>query len=125
MQLSLLTSFYDILAQQKSSPCKEYANIVDFLKRLVRKMFKKMKSQPLLFVEALFWKTRKECHYINAEYLVHELGHYKKDLKNRGKDSEDQGVGSSPAKEWRRVSIADALGDDEADVEITHDQGDE
>ena len=118
MQLSLLTMFYDILVQQKSCPSKEYANIVIFLTSLVRKMLKKMKNQPLLFVEILFWKTRKECHYSDSEYLLHEPGHLRKETKTWGKDSGDVDIGSSEG--WKRVSIADALGDDEADVEITH-----
>ncbi|KAH9677438.1 Timeless family protein [Citrus sinensis] len=59
-QLSLLTVFYDILAEQKSCPSKEYENIGDFLTRL--------------------------------------------------------------AKGWARRSIADALGEDEADV-ISHEFG--
>ncbi|XP_024022343.1 uncharacterized protein LOC21394741, partial [Morus notabilis] len=122
-QLSLLTTFYDILAEQKSCPSKEYANIVNFLTSLVRKMLKKMKNQPLLFVEALFWKTRRECHYINAEYLLHELGHYKRESKNWQKNFGNVGIGSSQDKEWTHRSIADALGDDEADVVITHDLG--
>ena len=123
MQLSLLTTFYDILVEQKSCPCKDYAGIVDFLTCLVRKMLKKMKKQPLLFVELLFWKTRRECHYINAEYLLSELGHLKKESANWNNTQGDEEIGSSPAKVWTRRSIADALGEDEADVVITHDSG--
>ncbi|CAJ1976983.1 unnamed protein product [Sphenostylis stenocarpa] len=122
-QLSLLTTFYDILVEQKSCPCKEYADIVDFLNCLVRKMLKKMKKQPLLFVEVLFWKTRRECHYINAEYLLSELGHLKKESTNWNNNPRDEDIGSSPAKVWTRRSLADALGEDEADVLITHDSG--
>ncbi|KAJ1385396.1 Timeless protein [Sesbania bispinosa] len=122
-QLSLLTTFYDILVEQKSCPCEEYAGIVDFLTSLVRKMLKKMKKQPLLFVEVLFWKTRRECHYINAEYLLDELGHLKKESTNWNNTQGDGEIGSSPVKPWTRRSIADALGDDEADVVISHDLG--
>ncbi|KAJ4705908.1 Timeless protein [Melia azedarach] len=122
-QLSLLPIFYDILAEQKSCPSKNYANIVDFLTRLVQKMLKKMKNQPLLFVEILFWKTRRECHYINAEYLLHELGHAKK-ISGTWEDVSEVGdIGSSKAKGWACRSIADALGEDEADVMISHDLG--
>ncbi|KAH9677433.1 Timeless family protein [Citrus sinensis] len=121
-QLSLLTVFYDILAEQKSCPSKEYENIGDFLTRLVRKMLKKMKNQPLLFVEILFWKNRRECHYINAEYLLHELGNAKKQSGAWGNVSEIGDIGSSQAKGWARRSIADALGEDEADV-ISHEFG--
>ncbi|XP_058769846.1 uncharacterized protein LOC131643603 isoform X2 [Vicia villosa] len=120
-QLSLLTIFYDILAEQKSCPCKEYASIVDFLNSLVRKMLKKMKRQPLLFVEILFWKTRRECHYINAEYMMDELNHLRKESKKWNDNQGDGEIGSSPVKARTHRSIADALGDDEADVVISHD----
>ncbi|KAM1817819.1 hypothetical protein ACFX12_002055 [Malus domestica] len=122
-QLSLLTTFYDILAEQKSCPCKAYENIVDFLKSLVRKMLKKMKNQPLHFVEVLFWKTRKECHYINAEYLLQELGHLKKETRNWANSLGDDEIGQSLDKGWTSRSIADALGEDEADVVLSHDLG--
>ncbi|KAL5202449.1 hypothetical protein ABZP36_013401 [Zizania latifolia] len=110
-QLSLLTTFYDILADQKKSPSKEYANIVNFLSKVVRKMLRVMKKQPLLFVEILFWKTRKECHCIDADTLLNEIT---KDVRN--KDGE---IGSS--KGWRgSINIADSLGDDEVDLVIPH-----
>ncbi|XP_010261437.1 PREDICTED: protein timeless homolog isoform X2 [Nelumbo nucifera] len=123
-QLSLLTIFYDILAEQKSSPCKDYANIVSFLTDLVRKMLKKMKTQPLLFVEILFWKTRKECHYINSESLLHELRNLKRESKKWGNaSSENEGQISSlqSNREMGRRSIADSLGEDEADIVFSHD----
>lgn len=125
LQLSLLTTFYDILVEQKSSPCKAYETIVDFLTNLVRKMLKKMKNQPLLFVEILFWKTRKECHYINAEYLLHELGHLKKESRNWANSLGDEEIGHSLDKGWTSRSIADALGEDEADVVLSHELGHE
>ncbi|KAK8324285.1 hypothetical protein V6Z12_A12G288500 [Gossypium hirsutum] len=85
-------------------------------------MLKKMKHRPLLFIEILFWKTRRECHYINAEYLLHELGHLKKGNRNQDSVPGNTEVESSEvANEWVRRSIADALGEDEADVVIAHD----
>ncbi|EOA12459.1 hypothetical protein CARUB_v10025761mg [Capsella rubella] len=121
-QLSLVITFHKILDEQKACPCKDYENIVTFLTDLVRNMLKKMKSQPLLFVEILFSKTRKECHYINAEYMLHELGHLRKKIGNQEKDTgtEENGIAE---KGWARRSLADALGDDEADVVISYDQG--
>ncbi|KAL6848915.1 hypothetical protein ACP4OV_021498 [Aristida adscensionis] len=108
-QLSLLTTFYDILAEQKSSHSKEYTNIVTFLSKVVRKMMRAMKKQPLLFVDILFWKTRKECQCIDADALLSEL-------RNDG-GNKDGGIGSS--KGWRGpINIADSLGDDEVDVVI-------
>ncbi|XP_010059979.2 topoisomerase 1-associated factor 1 isoform X2 [Eucalyptus grandis] len=115
-QLSLLSIFHEILVEQKSCPNEEYTEIVDFLTNLVRKMLRKMKQQPLLFVEVLFWKTRKECHYINAEYLLHEVS----ELKKQNGYGE---IGSMHTTGWVRRSIADALGEDEADVVISHDVG--
>ncbi|GJN15264.1 hypothetical protein PR202_gb02160 [Eleusine coracana subsp. coracana] len=107
-QLSLLTGFYDILAEQKLSGSKEYANIVNFLSKVVRKMLRAMKKQPLLFVDILFWKTQKECHCVDMDALLNEL---KKDAGNNG------GIGSS--KGWRGpINIADSLGDDEVDFII-------
>ncbi|RZB80178.1 hypothetical protein D0Y65_030078 [Glycine soja] len=71
------------------------------------KMLKKMKKQPLLFVELLFWKTRRECHYVNAEYLLSELEeigsspeNLKKESANWNKTQGDEEIGSSPAKAW-------------------------
>jgi timeless len=122
-QLSIITTFHSILVEQKSCPSKEYANIVDFLTSFVRRMLRKMKSQPILFVEILFWKTRRESHYINAEYLVHEIGSLKKDSRNWENILEDAELGSSQAKGWTRRNIADALGEDEADVVISHELG--
>ncbi|KAJ0267230.1 Timeless family protein [Hirschfeldia incana] len=121
-QLSLLMTFHKILGEQKACPCKDYENIVTFLTDLVRNMLKKMKTQPLLFVEILFPKSRKECHYINAEYMLHELGHLRKQMGNSEKASgAEENVSSD--KGWARRNIADALGDDEADVVISYDQG--
>lgn len=122
-QLSIFTIFHSILVEQNSCPSKEYVNIIDFLTTLVRRMLRKMKSQPLLFVEVLFLKTRRECHYINAEYLVHEIGSLKKESRNWENFSGDGENGSSQAKGWTLRSIADALGEDEADVVISHDLG--
>ncbi|KAK9292038.1 hypothetical protein L1049_019992 [Liquidambar formosana] len=119
-QLSLLTTFNNILVEQKSCPCKEYENIVYFLTRLVRRMLRKMKNQPLLFVEILFWKTRKECHYINSESLLHELGNLKKETRNWGSGSGDGEIDPLQGQRQIRRSIADALGDDEADFVISH-----
>ncbi|XP_077228993.1 timeless family protein isoform X2 [Tasmannia lanceolata] len=120
-QLSLLATFYDILNDPKSSNCKEYANIVSFLTKLVRKLLKKMKTQPLLFVEILFWKTRHECHYINSESLLSELGNLKKQSRHWGIVSGSNGdIGSSKGNGGLAGrSIADSLGEDEADFVIS------
>ncbi|KAK1423676.1 hypothetical protein QVD17_18983 [Tagetes erecta] len=120
-QLSLLVVFHTILEEQKLRPCKEYDNIVLFLTSLVRGMLKKMKRDPLLFVEILFWKTRKECHYINCESMIKDLGKMRNEYRTKGEDSSNADlseVGTSGRNGWVRKSIADALGDDEADVVV-------
>lgn len=76
-----------------------------------------MKTSPLLFVEVLFWKTRKECHLINAECMLNELGNLKKDIREGGLNGE---IALSGGQGWVRRSIADALGDDEADFTTLH-----
>ncbi|CAI9092343.1 OLC1v1027545C1 [Oldenlandia corymbosa var. corymbosa] len=116
-QLSFLIIFYDILEEQKSKPCREHQNIVSFLTTLIRRMLRKMKKRPLLFVEVLFWKTRKECHLISAECMLNELGSLKKDIGEGGLNGE---TALSGGQGWVRRSIADALGDDEADFTMLH-----
>lgn len=74
-----------------------------------------MKKQPLLFVEILFWKTRKECHCINAEALMSDIANLKKGIRDWDNDEVGLLNGGSIQK-----SIADSLGDDEADL-IPHD----
>ncbi|KAI0507977.1 hypothetical protein KFK09_014107 [Dendrobium nobile] len=121
-QLSLLTIFYDILAEQKIFKSREYMNIVNFLTKFIRKMFKMMKIQPLLFVEILFWKTRRECQYFNAEILMESIGKLKKDIRKMF----DEPTGAFNChREMGYRSIADALGEDEIDLdlpEIDHDR---
>ncbi|XP_024963068.1 protein timeless homolog isoform X2 [Cynara cardunculus var. scolymus] len=120
-QLSLLNIFHAILEEQKSTPCKEYENIVLFLTSLVRRMLRKIKSYPLLFVEVLFWKTRKECHYINCESMLQDLGKMRDKHRKQGDDAQHGNlgeVGTFGRNGWVRKSIGDALGDDEADVVV-------
>ncbi|XP_011076070.1 protein timeless homolog [Sesamum indicum] len=112
-QLSYLTIFYEILEEQKSRPCKEYENVVTFLTSLVRRMLRKMKSYPLLFVEVLFWKTRKECHYINCGSMLNELNSMKNKTGQSRSDTKSGGNGLFEEQQWVRRSIADALGDDD------------
>ncbi|KAK6131802.1 hypothetical protein DH2020_034460 [Rehmannia glutinosa] len=112
-QLSLLTIFYDIMEEQESSPCKEYENIVTFLSSLVRRMLRKMKSYPLLFVEVLFWKTRKECHYINCGSMLNELNSMRNGTGEGTSGTKGGENGLSEGQKWVRRSIADALGDDD------------
>ncbi|KAH0688185.1 hypothetical protein KY290_019855 [Solanum tuberosum] len=116
-QLSLLTIFYDILEEQKSRPCREYESIVFFLTNLVRRMLRKMKSNPLLFIEVLFWKSRRECHYLTCDSMLKDLSQFKNGKNSSGVKMTGE-IGSSEANGWTRRSLADALGDDEADFPL-------
>lgn len=78
-----------------------------------------MKKRPLLFVEVLFWKTRRECHLINAECMLNELANLKKDIREGGSNGETDLFGGHG---WVRRSLADALGDDEADFMTLHEE---
>ncbi|KAL9265681.1 timeless-like protein [Drosera capensis] len=117
-QLSYLCIFYEILEEQKSYPCKEHEVIVTFLTTLVRRMLRKMKSQPLLFVEVLFSKSRRDCNFIDVETMSHEVGSMKAELRSWGHGSDDPDLGSSHLKNGTRRSMADALGDDEYGVVV-------
>ncbi|TMW93204.1 hypothetical protein EJD97_012027 [Solanum chilense] len=116
-QLSLLTIFYDILEEQKSRPCREYDSIVFFLTNLVRRMLAKMKSNPLLFIEVLFWKSRRECHYLTCDSMLKDLSQFKNGKNSSGVKMTGE-IGSSEANGRTRRSLADALGDDEADFPL-------
>ncbi|KAL8139768.1 hypothetical protein V2J09_005789 [Rumex salicifolius] len=129
-ELSYVSSFYEILEENKSGPHKDHNNIIDFLTTFVRRLLWKMESQPLLFVELLFSKTRKDCHLINAESMKHELGDMKSELKKWNHNT-NEGEASAPEinRSSRPRSMADALGDDEFDVtmpsEPNDDEGDD
>lgn len=72
-----------------------------------------MKDQPLLFVDLLFWKTRRDCQYINVEYIRHEVSGFQKGVRKWEHADETD---PSQSKNGVRKSFADALGDDEYDV---------
>ncbi|XP_042002147.1 protein timeless homolog isoform X1 [Salvia splendens] len=114
-QLSLLTIFFDILEEQKSRPHKEYENIVDFLTSLTRRMLRKMKNYPLLLVEVLFVKTRKESHYINCGSMLNELNSIKNESGEGRNGTKKSGSGFFDDQKWVRRNLADALGDDDYD----------
>ncbi|KAG0490605.1 hypothetical protein HPP92_007468 [Vanilla planifolia] len=114
-QLSLLTTFYDILAEQKPCKHREYMHIVNYLSKFIREMLKRMKSQPLLFVEILFWKTRMECEHINAEALMGDIVKVRKDIRQMYGNNKGS-TNYLGDKDYR--SIADALGEDEIDLDI-------
>ncbi|KAH9307878.1 hypothetical protein KI387_035789, partial [Taxus chinensis] len=126
-QLSLFSMFYEILSDQRTLQSEEYKNIVQFLTKLLREFFKKLKDHPFLFVEILFWKTRRECNSISTDRLLSEMNKW----KNKGDDSmqkntadtlgddEADGINKSQITEGPyKKNVADALGDDEADIPL-------
>lgn len=76
-------------------------------------MLRKMKSNPLLFVEVLFQKTRKECQYINCGSMLNELKSIKNKAGEGRNDTNKGGNGFFEDQQWARRNIADALGDDD------------
>lgn len=116
LQLSILCIFFEILHdQKKASTNKEYKIITSFITKLVGKLMNKLKSHPLLFVDILFWKTNRDCHYINSEFLLHEIGSLRSKAR-KWLDSSTGVEGGEANKTRPPINIADALGDDEADL---------
>lgn len=124
-QLSLFAMFYEILSDQKTLHSEEYKNIVQFLTKFLRIFFKKLKDQPFLFVEILFWKTRRECNSISTDRMLSEMNKWKDNMDNAMKKGTADAFGDDEAdaiKKWQNTggiykrNIADALGDDEADM---------
>lgn len=72
-----------------------------------------MKSYPLLLVEVLFVKTRKESHYINCGSMLNELNSIKNEAGEGRNSTKNGGNGFFEDQKWVRRSIADALGDDD------------
>ncbi|KAH7442845.1 hypothetical protein KP509_02G004400 [Ceratopteris richardii] len=101
-QLSLFEIFYEILSNKKASKLEQHVHIFSFLTKLIRNFFKKLKVQPLLFLDVLFWKNRQDCHHITLGYDIYSF------RKFNGQST----------KGSRKPSIADALGNDEADEEM-------
>lgn len=126
-QLSLFCIFYEILSDQKTLQSDRYKNIVEFLTKLLRAFFKKMKDKPFLLLEILFWKTRRECNFISADHMLSEMTKW----KNKGDSSKQRGladalgddaaddtnIGKSTVGSHKR-NLAESLGDDEADMPL-------
>lgn len=98
---------------------EEHRPLREFLTKVVRNVFKKLKSQPILFVELLFWKTRGECHNITVDHMLNRIGQDKRSLKRGGDtydalgDDEADAVPDAPSSRKRREALEDALGEDE------------
>ncbi|KAL2632945.1 hypothetical protein R1flu_004424 [Riccia fluitans] len=97
-QLSIFQTFYAILSDKQLHASKDHKFVVVFLTKVVRGFFKKLKTQPMLFVELLFWKLKHECANISADYMIHSLR---------------KAAGGGSSRTRQRVNIADALGDDD------------
>ena len=60
------------------------------------------------------------CMNLGVKSLLHELGSLKKESGKWGNFSRHGEIGSTQGKGWMDRSIANALGEDEADVVISH-----
>lgn len=125
-QLSLFCTFYEILSDQKTLQSDRYKSIVEFLTKLLRTFFKKMKNQPFLLLEILFWKTRRECNFISTDHLLSEMNKLRKGNSSKegglagalGDDEADgTNTGKSTVGSYKR-NLAEALGDDEAGLPL-------
>ena len=72
--MSILSTFYKIMADPTVQTSRDFAPLLRFVTSVVRHFLCAARHSPLLFVEALFWKTRRECHAINADQMLRELG---------------------------------------------------
>ncbi|XP_024382213.2 uncharacterized protein [Physcomitrium patens] len=104
-QLSILQTCYEILSNHSLRNSEQHQYVIAFLTSLVRHLFEKLKSSPMLFVDILFWKSKQDCHCITANYMIHDL----KKFSSSGKTL------SKWAQLEDRRSLLDGLGDDDDD----------
>eukprot|EP00899_Mesostigma_viride_P026897 jgi/Mesvir1/7392/Mv19193-RA.1 len=78
-QLSVLGVLGGIL---RDDVLAERSELKQFARAVVGSFFRHLKSQPLLFLDVLFWKTRQDCALIAADYA---LGEARKGRKGKGR----------------------------------------
>ncbi|KAG0582042.1 hypothetical protein KC19_3G029100 [Ceratodon purpureus] len=105
-QLSILQTCYEILSNSNIRNSEQHQFVISFLTKLVRHLFEKLKTSPMLFVDLLFWKSKQDCHCITANYAIHGLKKF------------SGGGGKSISKEafvQDRRALLNSLGDDDDD----------
>ena len=106
LQLSILQTCYEILSNSNIRNSEQHQFVISFLTKLVRHLFEKLKTSPMLFVDLLFWKSKQDCHCITANYAIHGLKKF------------SGGGGKSISKEafvQDRRALLNSLGDDDDD----------
>eukprot|EP00850_Spirogloea_muscicola_P008972 SM000049S16743 [mRNA] locus=s49:408330:413055:- [translate_table: standard] len=105
-QLSLLSAFERILSDPVARGNKDHRPIISFLSNLVHRLLDHCQKQPLLFVEILFWKTRKDCHLITINHMLDDLGGRRRRPYRKG---------------GQKGTLRDALNEDEVQDHTKHD----
>eukprot|EP00850_Spirogloea_muscicola_P016653 SM000136S00199 [mRNA] locus=s136:393383:398241:- [translate_table: standard] len=105
-QLSLLSAFERILSDPVAPGNKDHRPIISFLSNLVHRLLDHCQKQPLLFVEILFWKTRKDCHLITINHMLDDLGGRRRRPSRKG---------------GQKGTLRDALNEDEVHDQPMHD----
>lgn len=130
LQLSILQTCYEILSNRTIRNSDQHQFVISFLTKLVRHLFEKLKTSPMLFVDLLFWKSKQDCHCITANYAIEDLRkfskgvgkHVNKDLPGQDRrtlleslgDDDDDDMGN-PAHIQDRRALLNSLGDDDDD----------
>jgi len=128
-QLSILQTCYEILSNRTIRNSDQHQFVIAFLTKLVRHLFEKLKTSPMLFVDLLFWKSKQDCQVITANYLIHDLKKFSRSCKHMSKevpvqdrrslldssgDDDDVDMGDNAHIQYRR-DLLKSLGDDDDD----------
>jgi len=130
LQLSILQTCYEILSNGTIRNSDQHQFVISFLTKLVRHLFQKLKTSPMLFVDLFFWKSKQDCHCISANYAIHDLKKFSKGgkhtnkeapvhdqralLNSLGDDDDDDDMGYNAPVQDRRALLS-SLGDDDDD----------
>lgn len=132
LQLSILQTCYEILSNGTIRNSDQHQFVLAFLTKLVRHLFEKLKTAPMLFVDLLFWKSKQDCHCITANYETHGLKKFsrggkhmstevpvqdRRALLNSLGDDDDDDMGNNVHIQDRRA-LLNSLGDDDDDDDM-------
>ncbi|EFJ34141.1 hypothetical protein SELMODRAFT_406588 [Selaginella moellendorffii] len=67
-EISILETFETILLDEKLQKLEEYKFLISFINKVVRNFFKKLKSNPWLYVDVLFTRSRESSRDIADDY---------------------------------------------------------
>ncbi|KAF3772833.1 hypothetical protein EJ110_NYTH56841 [Nymphaea thermarum] len=86
-----------------------HTNTNHYIISMLQRISDDLELSPMLF------QTNRDCHYINSEFLLHEIGSLRSKAR-KWLDSSTGVQGGEANKTRPPINIADALGDDEADL---------